>query len=105
MNSAYGFLLSQFTSAKHNKRTDKYGGRTVSTRVQIIVDIGERNCASLFTKIIHFSVNAIREHIPKGNTFLLGIKLNATEFLFDSGAEGANYAAEMAEYFEVDKII
>ncbi|PAV86502.1 hypothetical protein WR25_16915 [Diploscapter pachys] len=70
LNSAYGFLLSQFTSAKHNKRTDKYG------------------------------VNAIREHIPKGNTFLLGIKLNATEFLFDSGAEGVNYAAEMAEYFE-----
>ncbi len=51
-------------------------------------------------------MNAIREHIPKGDTFLLGIKLNATEFLFDSGAEGANYAAEMAEYFEVDgKII
>ncbi|PAV58174.1 hypothetical protein WR25_11789 [Diploscapter pachys] len=82
-NSAYGFLLSQFTSAKHNKRTDKYGGQSVESRVKIIVDI----------------VNAIREYIPKDDKFIIGAKINPTEYFFES-ENGLQDAVEISKYFE-----
>jgi 2,4-dienoyl-CoA reductase-like NADH-dependent reductase (Old Yellow Enzyme family) len=59
--SAHGYLLSQFLSARVNKRTDKYGG-PLENRSRIVFEI----------------IDAIKARVPK--SFLLSMKLNSADF-------------------------
>lgn len=61
LHAANGFLLSGFLSAKTNIRTDKYGGH-IDNRMRIHLEIEQ----------------AIRTRVSP--TFILGIKINSTEF-------------------------
>lgn len=63
LHGAHGYLLSQFLSQTTNKRTDKYGG-SLENRARIILDIAD----------------AIREKVPTSTGFIVGIKINSTEF-------------------------
>ncbi|RBQ65686.1 hypothetical protein FVER53590_03185 [Fusarium verticillioides] len=60
IHAAHGYLLSQFLSAKSNKRTDAYGG-SAAARAKIIVDV----------------VKAIRAATPAN--FCVGLKMNSAD--------------------------
>lgn len=60
VHAAHGYLLTQFMSAKVNRRTDQYGG-SPAARVKIVLDI----------------IEAIREVTPKN--FCIGIKVNSVD--------------------------
>ena len=61
VHGAHGYILTQFLSKKHNKRTDEYGG-SFENRARIIVDI----------------VEGIRREC--GDSFLLGLRLSPERF-------------------------
>lgn len=61
VHAAHGYLLAQFLSPETNKRTDKYGG-SIENRARIITEIAA----------------AVRART--GPKFVMGIKLNSTEF-------------------------
>ncbi|TVY62567.1 NADH-dependent flavin oxidoreductase nadA [Fusarium oxysporum f. sp. cubense] len=60
LHGAHGYLLSQFLTAKTNRRTDEYGG-TPAARAKIVVDI----------------IQAIRKAVPP--SFTVGIKFNSVD--------------------------
>ncbi|KAI1365680.1 NADH:flavin oxidoreductase/NADH oxidase [Xylaria arbuscula] len=60
IHAAHGYLLSQFLSAKGNKRTDEYGG-SPSNRARLVVEV----------------LRATREAVPE--SFCVGIKLNSVD--------------------------
>jgi len=62
IHGAHGYLVSQFLSQRHNKRTDRWGG-TLENRM-------------LFVKEVY---RAIRENV--GDTFPIGIKLNSADYM------------------------
>lgn len=61
VHAAHGYLLAQFLSPDTNKRTDSYGG-PIENRARIITEIAK----------------AVRART--GPNFVMGIKLNSTEF-------------------------
>ncbi|GAA5902151.1 hypothetical protein JCM6882_006714 [Rhodosporidiobolus microsporus] len=61
LHSAHGYLLSQFLSARVNKRTDDYGG-SLENRARIILRV----------------VDEIKKQVP--SDFLLSIKINSADF-------------------------
>ncbi|GAA5902154.1 hypothetical protein JCM6882_006715 [Rhodosporidiobolus microsporus] len=61
LHAAHGYLLSQFLSARCNKRTDDYGG-SLENRARIILRI----------------VDEIKSQVP--SDFLLAIKINSADF-------------------------
>lgn len=61
IHGAHGFFLSGFLSEQTNKRTDKYGG-SIESRMRIVLEVEE----------------AIRKRVSP--SFILGIKVNSTEF-------------------------
>ncbi|BGP12917.1 hypothetical protein JCM10213_004336 [Rhodosporidiobolus nylandii] len=61
LHSAHGYLLSQFLSARVNKRTDDYGG-SLENRARIILRV----------------VDEIKSQVPKD--FILSIKINSADF-------------------------
>ncbi|CDZ96185.1 nadh oxidase [Phaffia rhodozyma] len=62
LHGAHGYLLSQFLSARINKRTDDYGG-SLENRMRIIIRI----------------INEIKQRIPE-DKFILSIKMNSADF-------------------------
>lgn len=62
IHSAHGYLLNQFLSPRHNKRTDKWGG-SIENRMRFVVCIYQ----------------AIRDKV--GADFPIGIKLNSADFM------------------------
>jgi 2,4-dienoyl-CoA reductase-like NADH-dependent reductase (Old Yellow Enzyme family) len=62
IHSAHGYLLNQFLSPRHNKRTDRWGG-SLANRMRFIIEIYQ----------------AIREKV--GSSFPIGIKLNSADFM------------------------
>lgn len=76
IHAAHGYLLTQFMSAKVNRRTDKYGG-SPAARVKIVLEI----------------IEAIREVTPKN--FCVGIKVNSVD----------QSSAELSDCIEQIKLI
>lgn len=68
IHGAHGYLVSQFLSPRHNKRTDQWGGSR-DNRLRFVMRLYE----------------AIREAV--GQQFPIGIKLNSTDFLKDGFSE------------------
>ncbi|MGF1748125.1 NADH:flavin oxidoreductase/NADH oxidase family protein [Vibrio cionasavignyae] len=62
IHGAHGYLVSQFLSARHNQRQDKWGG-TLENRLRFVVDVYQ----------------AIRREV--GDDFPVGIKLNSADFM------------------------
>ncbi|KAI0505763.1 NADH:flavin oxidoreductase/NADH oxidase [Xylaria bambusicola] len=60
IHAAHGYLLSQFLSAKANRRTDEYGG-SPANRARLVVRV----------------LQAVREAVPA--SFCVGIKLNSVD--------------------------
>ncbi|KAH6972492.1 hypothetical protein BKA56DRAFT_692787 [Ilyonectria sp. MPI-CAGE-AT-0026] len=67
IHAAHGYLLSQFMSARSNRRTDAYGG-SAAARVKIVIDI----------------IKAVRAVVPK--TFCIGLKFNSVDHQTSSSA-------------------
>ena len=61
IHGAHGYLVSQFLSATHNQRTDKWGG-SIENRMRFVVEVYKK----------------IRESV--GDTFPIGIKINSADF-------------------------
>jgi 2,4-dienoyl-CoA reductase-like NADH-dependent reductase (Old Yellow Enzyme family) len=76
IHAAHGYLLTQFMSAKVNRRSDKYGG-SPAARVKIVLEI----------------IEAIREVTPKN--FCVGIKVNSVD----------QSSAELSDCIEQIKLI
>ena len=70
IHAAHGFLLSQFLSPLFNKRDDEYGG-TASARMRLLLEV----------------VNAVRSTVEP--SFVVGVKLNATDHLEGGFEENA----------------
>ena len=62
IHGAHGYLVSQFNSARHNQRTDKWGG-SMKNRMRFVLEV----------------YKAIREQV--GDDFPVGIKLNSADFM------------------------
>ncbi|WP_281648819.1 NADH:flavin oxidoreductase/NADH oxidase family protein [Parendozoicomonas sp. Alg238-R29] len=62
IHGAHGYLVSQFNSARHNQRTDQWGG-TMENRMRFVLEV----------------YKAIREQV--GDDFPVGIKLNSADFM------------------------
>ncbi|KAK7926952.1 hypothetical protein PG985_003950 [Apiospora marii] len=78
LHGGHGYLLAQFLSQRHNKRTDAYGG-PLTNRIRIVLEIA----------------TAIRRAVPK--EFVLGLKLNSVEF--QAGGMTPEQAREMCAAF------
>ncbi|GAA5942309.1 uncharacterized protein JCM15063_002966 [Sporobolomyces koalae] len=76
LHGAHGYLLSQFLSARTNKRTDDYGGN-FENRSRIVFEV----------------LDEIKKRVPKN--FLLSMKLNSADF-----SEGGMTADESASLCE-----
>ncbi|KIX97051.1 uncharacterized protein Z520_07165 [Fonsecaea multimorphosa CBS 102226] len=63
LHGAHGYLLAQFLSQTTNKRTDQYGG-SLHNRARLTLEIAQ----------------SIRQKLPASSGFVLGIKINSTEF-------------------------
>lgn len=61
IHAAHGYLISQFLSPHHNRRSDKWGG-SLENRMRFLVAVYQ----------------AIRAAVPSG--FLVGVKLNSADF-------------------------
>ncbi len=61
IHGAHGYLVSQFLSARHNQRTDQWGG-TIENRM----------------RFVSYVYSAIRKEV--GNQFPVSIKLNSADF-------------------------
>lgn len=79
IHAAHGYLLNQFLTPLHNRRTDEYGG-TLENRMRIVVEVYE----------------AIREAV--GNNFIVGIRVSADEFI--EGGNTLNEGIEMAKRWD-----
>ncbi|GAA5861627.1 hypothetical protein JCM3774_002651 [Rhodotorula dairenensis] len=64
LHASHGYLLAQFMSPKVNQRTDTYGGSA-------------RHRLTLLFRI----VDAIRTELPQSDGFVLGIKLNSSDYV------------------------
>ncbi len=73
IHGAHGYLVSQFLSAGHNQRTDKWGG-TAENRMRFVIQV----------------YRAIRKAV--GNDFPVGIKLNSADFMKDGFSEEESMA-------------
>lgn len=78
LHGGHGYLLAQFLSLRHNKRTDAYGG-PLANRIRIVLEIAA----------------AIRRATPKH--FVMGLKLNSVEF--QEGGMTPDQAREMCAAF------
>lgn len=79
LHGANGFLLAQFLSPSTNKRTDRYGG-SAENRARIVLEI----------------YDAIRREIPASTGFVIGVKLNSTDFQSDGlHVDDSAYIAEL----------
>lgn len=84
LHGAHGYLLSQFLSARVNKRTDDYGGElsqaTASASTRVLTDATSSFAGSLENRarIILRIIDAIKERVPKD--FILSIKMNSADF-------------------------
>lgn len=79
VHSAHGYLLAQFLNPTTNKRTDKYGG-SIENRARILSEIAA----------------AVRARTGPG--FVMGIKINSTEFQDNQfAAEEAKKLCEVLE--------
>ena len=68
IHGAHGYLVNQFLSPRHNKRTDQWGG-SVENRMRFVLDV----------------YKAIRNKV--GEEFPVGIKLNSADFMKDGFTE------------------
>ncbi|QKS71206.1 NADH:flavin oxidoreductase/NADH oxidase family protein [Paenalkalicoccus suaedae] len=68
IHGAHGYLISQFLSARHNKREDQWGG-PIENRMRLLIRVYE----------------AIREKV--GADFPIGVKINSADFQRDSFSE------------------
>ncbi|KWU43117.1 FMN-linked oxidoreductase [Rhodotorula sp. JG-1b] len=64
LHASHGYLLAQFMSPKVNRRTDAYGGSA-------------RHRLTLLFRII----DAIRAELPLADGFVLGVKLNSSDYV------------------------
>lgn len=85
LHGAHGYLLSQFLSARVNKRTDNYGGAAARIECCRQTSTYERPPPSSLpgslenrARIILRIIDAIKERVPKD--FLLSIKMNSADF-------------------------
>ncbi|NLP52761.1 NADH:flavin oxidoreductase/NADH oxidase family protein [Bacillus sp. RO1] len=62
LHGAHGYLISQFLSPRHNKRTDQWGG-SLENRMRFLLEIYKE----------------VREQV--GNSFPIGVKLNSADFM------------------------
>ncbi|MCG1020902.1 NADH:flavin oxidoreductase/NADH oxidase family protein [Sutcliffiella horikoshii] len=62
LHGAHGYLISQFLSPRHNKRTDKWGG-SLENRMRFLLEIYRK----------------VREQV--GESFPIGVKLNSADFM------------------------
>jgi 2,4-dienoyl-CoA reductase-like NADH-dependent reductase (Old Yellow Enzyme family) len=69
IHGAHGYLVSQFLSPRHNRRTDQWGG-SLDQRMRFVVEV----------------YRAIRLEV--GDRVPVGIKLNSADFMHDGFAEG-----------------
>lgn len=68
IHAAHGYLLAQFISPKSNIRTDEYSSSTENV-----------------LRLLHRIVSSVRAVVP--NTFILGIKMNAADYVTGKGDE------------------
>ncbi|GAA5928505.1 uncharacterized protein JCM15063_003896 [Sporobolomyces koalae] len=64
LHASHGYLLAQFLSPHTNLRTDEYGG-TPRKRIALLLEIASR----------------IRAEYPLSSGFVLGVKLNASDYI------------------------
>ncbi len=62
LHGAHGYLISQFLSPRHNKRTDQWGG-SLENRMRFLLEIYKR----------------VRDEV--GHSFPIGVKLNSADFM------------------------
>ena len=62
IHGAHGYLVSQFLSPRHNKRTDEWGG-SIENRTRFVLEV----------------YRAIKAEV--GDTFPIGIKLNSADYM------------------------
>ncbi|WP_404450312.1 NADH:flavin oxidoreductase/NADH oxidase family protein [Sutcliffiella horikoshii] len=62
LHGAHGYLISQFLSPRHNKRTDKWGG-SLENRMRFLLEIYKK----------------VREEV--GDAYPIGVKLNSADFM------------------------
>jgi 2,4-dienoyl-CoA reductase-like NADH-dependent reductase (Old Yellow Enzyme family) len=62
LHGAHGYLISQFLSPRHNKRTDQWGG-SLENRMRFLLEI----------------FKGVRKEV--GNSFPIGVKLNSADFM------------------------
>lgn len=84
LHSAHGYLLSQFLSARTNKRTDDYGG-SFENRMRIVFEV----------------LDEIKKRVPKD--FLLSMKLNSADFSEDgmTAEESALLCKRLDDYLDL----
>lgn len=64
IHAAHGYLLSSFLSARHNKRTDEYGG-SAKARAKIVVDVLKAVRAAVSPKFcVGVKVNSVDHQSP-----------------------------------------
>ncbi|KAH9932990.1 uncharacterized protein B0H18DRAFT_870886 [Fomitopsis serialis] len=71
LHAAHGYLISQFMSPKTNRRIDEYGAPENALR------------------FLHDIVSAIRDNDKIPDEFILGIKLNAADYVDHGGSDRA----------------
>ena len=62
LHGAHGYLISQFLSPRHNKRTDQWGG-SLENRMRFLLEVFKK----------------VRQEV--GDTFPIGVKLNSADFM------------------------
>ncbi|GAA5896673.1 uncharacterized protein JCM6883_006976 [Sporobolomyces salmoneus] len=84
LHGAHGYLLSQFLSARTNKRTDNYGGN-FENRMRIVFECLEE----------------LKKRVPKD--FILSMKLNSADFAEDgmTAEESAELCTRLDDYLDI----
>lgn len=83
VHAAHGYLLSQFLSARVNRRTDEWGG-SLTNRARLLVTI----------------IRAVRQSVRRG--FAVAVKLNSSDFL--KGGFSEDEAAELVRMLSDEAI-
>jgi len=80
IHGAHGYLVSQFLSPNHNKRTDDWGG-SLENRMRFVIEI----------------YRAIRKKV--GKKFPVGVKMNSSDFMYGgfTEEESIDVAAALSE--------